>query len=44
MRYKFGCSYPETIKSIEDDNGFDLFIPLCEVSRDELNENQIIKF
>jgi hypothetical protein len=27
-RYKFGCTFKETINHFEDDNGFDLFVPL----------------
>lgn len=29
-RYKFGHTFKEKINHFEDDNGFDLFIPLCE--------------
>lgn len=29
-RYKFGTSFKETINHFEDDNGFDLFVPLYE--------------
>lgn len=28
QRYKFGDTFPEKINHFEDDNGFDLFIPL----------------
>ena len=28
MRTKFGSTYPEKINHFEDDNGFDLFVPL----------------
>lgn len=30
-RYKFGVYYKETINHFEDDNGFDLFVPIKEV-------------
>ena len=30
-RYKFGTTYAEKINHLEDDNGYDLFIPLEEV-------------
>ena len=29
-RYKFGTSFKETINHFEDDNGYDLFVPLYE--------------
>lgn len=29
-RYKFGCTFKEKINHFEDDNGFDLFVPLHE--------------
>ena len=28
MRHKFGCTYPEDINHFEDDDGYDLFIPI----------------
>ena len=28
MRTKFGSTYPETINHIQDDDGYDLFVPL----------------
>lgn len=28
MRTKFGSTYPETIKHFQDDDGYDLFVPL----------------
>jgi (p)ppGpp synthase/HD superfamily hydrolase len=31
MRSKFGTSFPENINHLEDDNGFDLFVPIEEV-------------
>lgn len=33
VRYKFGTSYIEHINHFEDDDGFDLFIPLYESER-----------
>jgi len=30
MRTKFGCTYPEKINHFEDDNGYDLFVPIKE--------------
>lgn len=29
-RYKFGCTFKEKINHFEDDNGYDLFVPLHE--------------
>lgn len=40
MRTKFGYIYSEKINHLEDDNGFDLFIPLKEVIPN--NEEKII--
>ena len=40
-RYKFGSSYIDTINHPEDDNGYDLFIPLRIV---EPTDNQRIKY
>lgn len=40
MRHKFGSNFPETINHFEDDDGYDLFIPLHEI---EPNDDQIIK-
>lgn len=28
QRYKFGDTFPETINHFEDDNGYDLFVPI----------------
>lgn len=39
MRNKFGCTFPEKINHLQDDDGFDLFVPLKEV---EPNENEIV--
>lgn len=36
MRTKFGNVFPETISHPEDDNGFDLFMPVEEIQPDEL--------
>lgn len=41
MRNKFGSTFPETIKHMEDDNGFDLFIALNQVTP---TEQQRIKY
>ena len=30
QRYKFGETFPEKINHFEDDNGYDLFVPLRE--------------
>jgi hypothetical protein len=30
-RTKFGCTYNETINHFEDDNGYDLFVPLIKL-------------
>lgn len=31
MRTKFGSTYPEEINHYEDDNGYDVFVPMKEV-------------
>jgi hypothetical protein len=31
QRTKFGCTYDETINHFEDDNGYDLFVPLYKI-------------
>ncbi len=44
MRQKFDLSYPEKIRHPEDDDGFDLFVPLEKVSPQEseiIVENQL---
>lgn len=41
MRTKFGSIFPENIKHMEDDNNYDVFIPLKKV---EPNDNQRINF
>lgn len=35
MRTKFGSSFPEDIRHPEDDDGFDLFLPVEEVQPEE---------
>jgi len=30
-RYKFGCEFDEKINHFEDDDGYDLFVPIAEV-------------
>ena len=32
IRHKFGGSYPEKINHFEDDDGFDLFVPIREIN------------
>jgi hypothetical protein len=43
-RYKFGSYFIETIKHIEDDNGFDLFVPLKEIENDKVEDKNRIKY
>ena len=31
QRYKFGYTFPEKINHFEDDNGYDLFVPIREI-------------
>ena len=35
QRYKFGCIFPEKINHFEDDNGYDLFVPIRELADGE---------
>jgi hypothetical protein len=35
QRYKFGCTFLEKINHFEDDNGYDLFVPIRELADDE---------
>lgn len=35
MRTKFGATYPETINHFQDDNGYDLFVPIREIKYEE---------
>lgn len=44
MRTKFKTEFVETIKHIEDDNGFDLFLPFKELKDDEVDDNHKIKY
>lgn len=30
IRYKFGCTYPEKINHFQNDDGYDVFVPLKE--------------
>ena len=39
MRNKFGSTFPEKINHLQDDNRFDLFVPLKEV---EPKDNEIV--
>lgn len=32
QRTKFGCTYPEEINHFEDDNGYDVFVPIKDVT------------
>ena len=34
-RHKWGDSYPEKINHFEDDDGFDLFVPIREIKDEE---------
>jgi len=43
-RYKFGSYYIDSVNNIEDDNGFDLFIPLKELKKEEIEEINKIKY
>lgn len=39
QRYKFGHTFPEKINHFEDDNGYDLFVPIRELAdEDEIND------
>lgn len=31
MRSKFGSAYPEDIRTVENDDGYDLFLPVAEI-------------
>ena len=35
QRYKFGHTFPEKINHFEDDNGYDLFVPIRELEDGE---------
>ena len=35
IRHKWGDSYPEKINHFEDDNGYDLFVPIREIKDEE---------
>lgn len=35
QRYKFGYTFPEKINHFEDDNGYDLFVPIRELADGE---------
>lgn len=37
MRHKFGCTYPEEINHFEDDDGYDVYVPLKDIT--ETNGN-----
>lgn len=44
VRCKFGTCFNETIKHLEDDNGYDLFIPLYEMKIEDVEEGDRIKY
>jgi len=31
LRYKFGCEFPEKINHFQDDNGYDVFVPIKDL-------------
>ena len=35
MRTKFGCTYPEEINHFQDDNGYDVFTPIRDITDEE---------
>ena len=40
QRYKFGFTFPEKINHFEDDNGYDLFVPIRELADgEEINDD-----
>lgn len=40
QRYKFGYTFPEKINHFEDDNGYDLFVPIRELEEgEEINDD-----
>lgn len=38
IRYKFGYSFPETIRHFEDDDGYDLFVPIRLGTEEEIQK------
>ena len=34
IRTKFGCTYPEEINHFQDDNGYDLFTPIKDITEE----------
>ena len=38
-RFKFGCEFDEKINHFEDDNGYDLFVPIAECRDGEAGEH-----
>lgn len=42
MRYKFGYTYPEKINHFQDDDGYDVFVPLKEIEdiKNHMKENK----
>ena len=43
-RYKFGSTFIEDIKHLEDDNGYDLFIPYQLIDYNDVTEQNKIKY
>lgn len=44
VRTKFGTSFNESINHLEDDNGYDLFIPLFKMDIDDVKDLDRIKY
>ena len=40
QRYKFSCTFPEKINHFEDDNGYDLFVPIRELADGEVVDDE----
>lgn len=41
MRTEFGFTYPEEINHFQDDDGYDLFIPIKDITEDEHKSNSL---
>lgn len=37
VRYKFGCKFKRQINHFQDDNGYDIFVPLIDITENESN-------
>ena len=35
MRTKFGCTYPEEINHFQDDDGYDVFVPIKKIENED---------